>query len=378
MFNLQTGLKFQSANPSLVTLKEIRLLTNFKIIRSIHLKIILTLIFGIIILASCSVPRVSTTAETPTPATSTTTPLSPSQTLISGPLYTPSATPFSPTNDQMALMQYALELINADRVNAGLNPVSLGFNAAAQKHAKDMFDNYYWAHWGTDGLKPYMRYTLEGGLGYDKENVGYTGSSDRTEDQSTYAEINLKNEIKNFEYQMMNNDAQSNWGHKDNILFKWHQKVNLGLAYNSKRLALVQQFEGDYVDFIQPPTLTGNILSLSGQIKLGELNNISVCYDQYPQPISPSSLISGNYHSYSLGDRSGYIISPAPAGQFYKNLPQEAIQASKWETNPAQQFSIQADITPILSKGRGVYTVVLVIKVNAESVNLTNYAIFVN
>ena len=349
---------------------------NYKIRRIVYLKVFSTLFLILMILSGCTVSPVTTT-ETSTPASTTST-IIPSPTLISGPLYTPNATPFSPTSGQRELMQYALELINADRVNAGLNPVLMGFNAAAQKHAQDMFDNYYWAHWGTDGLKPYMRYTLEGGLGYEKENVCYTGSSDRTENQNDYTEINLKNEIKDFEYQMINNDAKSNWGHRENILSKWHQKVNLGLVYDKKRLALVQQFEGDYVDFIQPPTLIGNILSLTGQIKLGELNNISICYDQYPQPIAPSYLISGNYHSYSLGDRLGYIISPAPAGQFYKNLPQEAIQASKWETNPARQFSIQADITPVLAKGKGVYTLILVTKEKTESINLTNYSLFMN
>jgi uncharacterized protein YkwD len=304
--------------------------------------------------------------------------ITPSFTFASGPLYTPDATPFSPSEVQKELMDYMLELINADRQAAGMNPVSLNFNAAAQKHAQDMFDNYYWAHWGTDGLKPYMRYTLEGGLGYDKENVGYTGTYDPGADQNLYVDIDPKKEINEIEYQMINNDAKSNWGHRDNILYRWHQKVNLGLAYDKKRLAMVQQFEGDYVDYLQPPDLTGNILSLSGQIKLGVLNNISICYDKYPLAISPNDLIMGNYHSYGLGDRLGYIINPPPAGQFYKNLPAEAIQAREWNTGPSGQFSIQADISPVLVNGKGVYTIVFIVKVNSEAINLTNYSIFVS
>ena len=56
-----------------------------------------------------------------------------------------------------------LELINDERVSAGLNPVVLGDNAAAQLHAEASLENCFSSHWGIDGLKPYMRYSLAGG-----------------------------------------------------------------------------------------------------------------------------------------------------------------------------------------------------------------------
>jgi uncharacterized protein YkwD len=330
------------------------------------------------ILSACSALPVNITSEIPAQASPSTTKAAPSPTLLSGPIYTPSAAPFSPTNTQIELMQYALELINADRQAVGLSPVALNFNAAAQYHAQDMLDNYYWAHWGTDGLKPYMRYTLEGGLGYDRENVGYTGYFDREENENNYADIDPKQEIRDLEYQMVNNDAKSNWGHRDNILYTWHQRVNIGIAFDKKRLALVQQFEGNYLNYYQPPTITGNSVVLSGKFSLGELNNITICYDEFPQCISSCDLINGPYHSYDLGKRTGCILPPPPPGQFYKNLPAEAIQASKWETTPSGEFLIEADISPILVTGRGVYTIVILAKVNGELINLSNYSIFVN
>ena len=72
---------------------------------------------------------------------------------------------------QRELYDYLLGLINADRVANGLLPVSLGSNPAAQKHADEMFTNDYISHWGLDGMKPYMRYTLEGGYSYSSENA---------------------------------------------------------------------------------------------------------------------------------------------------------------------------------------------------------------
>jgi uncharacterized protein YkwD len=343
-----------------------------------YLKLLFAVIAGCCLLNGCSPMAANTTIEIPIQvSSSTSTTEDPSKFIPSGPFYTPKATPFSPSNTQIELIQYMLGLINADRQAAGMNPVILSYNAAAQKHAQDMFESYYWAHWGTDGLKPYMRYTLEGGLGYDRENVGYTGIIDQEANRENYADIDPIEEIRNLENEMVNNDARSNWGHRDNILYKFHQKVNIGLAFDKKHLALVQQFEGSYVDYYQPPAITGNSLFLSGKISLGKLSNISICQDSDPQPITGSGLINGPYHSYDLGNRLGYIISPPPPGQYYKNLPVEAIQAKKWYTTQSGQFLIEADISPILAAGKGVYTIVIVTEVDGVCINLTNYSIFI-
>ena len=265
-----------------------------------------------------------------------------------------------------------LDIINNDRKTAGLNPVVLNFNAAAQQHAQDMLDNNYQAaHWGTDGYKPYMRYTLAGGLNYERENSAYSASSDV---------LNVKDELKSLQHEMMYNDAASNWGHKDNILNKWHKKVNLGIAFNSHTVALVQQFEGDYVEFSRPPTLTDKTLSLTGHFLQGniKLNNISVAYDALPLPITPSQLTNDpQYHQYGLGERLGLILPPPPAGQLYTSLPPKAIVASEGDFNYNGWFYIETDISQILEKGKGVYTIVLVGLASSESINLTNYSIFV-
>ena len=55
-----------------------------------------------------------------------------------------------------------LELINSERTRAGIPPVTLGDNIAAQLHAESSLANCFSGHWGADGLKPYMRYSLGG------------------------------------------------------------------------------------------------------------------------------------------------------------------------------------------------------------------------
>jgi hypothetical protein len=199
-----------------------------------------------------------------------------------------------------------LGLINQDRQAAGLNPVALNYNAAAQIHAQDMLDNNYLAaHWGTDGYKPYMRYTVAGGLNYEQENSAYYSSSNT---------LDIKQELKKLESAMMA-EVAPNDSHRVNILNKWHKKVNLGIAYNpnnTKTITLVQQFEGDYVEYSKPPTLNGKILSLTGHFlqQTIKLQNIFITYDDPPKPLTTARLNQDQYHHYDFGQRVGVILPP--------------------------------------------------------------------
>ncbi len=103
--------------------------------------------------------------------------------------------------------------------------------------------------------------------------------------------INVKQELQSLEHAMMYDDAASNWSHRDAIISKWQKKVNIGIVYDAKSVALDQEFEGDYLEYFQPPTLTGNILSLSGRFTLAnvKLDNVTITFDDLPQPISPAA-----------------------------------------------------------------------------------------
>jgi len=311
-----------------------------------------------------SLPASSATS-TPAPVSTTTESFTPT----TSPVYTPEAAPLVPDEDLRALFEYTLSLINQDRQSAGLEAVTLNFNSAAQTHAQDMLDNQYLAHWGTDGQKPYMRYTLAGGLNYEGENSAYSSGNKK---------INAKTEIKALEYAMMNDDAASDWSHRDNILGKLHRKVNLGIAYNNTCLALVQQFEGDYVEYYQPPTITGNILSFSGRFtqKGLTLNNAAITYDELPQPLSGEQLNNSTYRRYGLGTVLGQVFAPPPAGMEYSSLPANSIIGFAGGVDKTN-FSLQADISSILEKGPGAYTICLIVMLDGEATNLTNYSIFI-
>ena len=176
----------------------------------------------------------------------------------------PTSTPVPPPHlRHIEEKYYMLELINEQRARVDLDPVVLGDNIAAQLHADAALKNCFASHWGIDGLKPYMRYSLAGGYQANGEN-GH-GSDYCIKASDWYRAIeSIDSEIR---------DAMSGWmsspGHRRNILGKWHKKVNIGLAWDKYNFLAYQHFEGDYVEYDELPSIQDGILSLSGIAKNG-------------------------------------------------------------------------------------------------------------
>jgi hypothetical protein len=253
-----------------------------------------------------------------------------------------------------------LDLINADRAKFGLSPVRLGTNPAAQQHADDMLAKYYIGHIDSGGMKPYMRYTLAGGLGAVGENAAYAGTDDPN-DQRLYAPIVPRERLAQLQFAMMYDDADSNWGHRDQILEPQHQVVNIGIAFTQTRLALIQHFEENYVTFTQPPSLTNGTLTLGGAIDatLGRLQSVDIYYDPTPQAYTHAQLLA-QPHSYSIGTSSQpaiQVIPPAPPGSLYPSLPPYVAIAQSW-MGTGNSFQITANIADRITRP-GVYTLLL-------------------
>ena len=364
---------------------------------------------------------VSTNAATATPS-ATTTPSTFPGALPARPI-APTATPFpSPHLRYLEEKQYMLALINAARTDAGVPPVELGDNIAAQLHAESSLANCFSSHWGIDGLKPYMRYSLAGGYQSNGEN-GH-GSDYCIKASDRYKAIHsVRQEI---------DDAMEGWmdspGHVRNILDRWHKKVNIGLAWDRYNFLAYQHFEGDYVEYDELPSLDANgVLSMSGATKNGvrfrskrdlgvqiyfdppphQLTRGQVsrtyCYDSGRQVASLRESLTGG--SYWTEDEfiklynpcpNPYDVSPdAPPARSHDeahDLWQEAYNASKSQddqtiivpwitalqwTAVGESFSVEADISDILADhGTGVYSVMLWGDIDGERAVISEYSIF--
>lgn len=322
-----------------------------------------------------------------------------------------------------------LGLINAERRRAGVREVALGSNAAAQLHAEAALDNCFLSHWGMDGLKPYMRYTLAGGYQSNAENGSGLSYCIKGRDN-----FRLNDSVKAAMREAMEG-LMGSPGHRRNILDPTHHQVNIGLAWdgfrhNSTRfynIVVVQHFEGDYVEYDQLPSLENGVLTLSGQTKNGarftkeQDLGVTIFYHQPPHQLTGGQL--SQTYCYDVGQRIAALRPPllprqyytedfstltdqrcpdpydvsadSPAPQSYYeaiSAHQQAVQASQlmpsevltvpwitaeeW-TAQGESFAVAADLGDVLrDNGDGVYTVMVWGTIDGGAEIISQYSIF--
>lgn len=268
------------------------------------------------------------------------------------------------------LVNYALQLINQDRQQNGLSPVSLSYNGAAQAQAEDILSTGQLSHWMTNGDKPYMSYTLYGGLGFVQQNAadnGYTNVSQCSQLFVSCPPIDPMSSIRSDEYDMMYNDATSDWGHRDNILDPYHTNVSIGIAYNQYFFVMIQNFENDYIQFNKPITTDNRHVELSGTLPSGYVNEILIYYDLTPTPQVYQQY--KNATSYSFGTLVGGV---APPGYRFTNIT--TISPQVWDGS-SPSIDITFDMSQI-ENVPGVYTLVTWVKDGTSSYTVTSYSVF--
>lgn len=337
------------------------------------------------------------------------------------PVATDSPAGDSPSERHLELKRFMLELINAEREAAGLLPVVLGTNAAAQLHVEASLEGCFSSHWGLDGLKPYMRYSLTGGYQSNGENG--SGLDYCITEADSYLEIaSIEQEIR---------EVMTDWmespGHRSNILDPWHRAVNIGLAWNVYNFFAIQHFEGGYVEYDGLPAIEDGHLILAGRVKNGVIFDwktdlsVQVYYDPPPHPLTRGQL--ARTYCYGTGvpvaglrpppgipgyypeDRFTLPYTPCPnpynaptdsraprshdeahafwgaaydASQTAPKLTVTVpwITASDWKAG-GESFAVKADLSDVLAVyGPGVYSVLLWGPISGEWLVISEYSIF--
>ena len=370
-------------------------------------------------------------AATPTPVPTSAPTATPQPTSTPRPTNTPrpTSTPRPPPTpapsrgQSLALAkQLMLELINEERVKAGSLALTLGSNRAAQIHADNAFGGCFSGHWGLDGTTPYMRYTLVGGYQANSENV--LGLDVCVRAGQGYAQRRgIDHEVQKAMEAFMGSP-----GHRRTVLDPVHRKVNIGIAWDAYNTYIVQQFEGDYVEFERLPALENGSLSFKGTLHGGALLvpddikrdlGIQVYYDP---PLH--SLTRGQLSKVYRGSNGTLVASvrpPAKSGWQYNTdsfkielctypepldypsdtpaprTPEEAnrshraaslmpglcgdatipwLDASRWEIR-AHGFDVRVDVRPVLRQyDSGIYTIRLWAVVGKEQKVVSEYSIF--
>ena len=246
-----------------------------------------------------------------------------------------------PAERHKAYKNAMLNLVNKERELAGVPPVVLGSNAAAQVHAEESYENCSMSHWGVDGLKPYMRYAIAGGVQTNGENVA--GSNFCVpEDTGLYSAKNVDAQVADIIEIWMESH-----GHRETMLNKWYTKMNVGLAWGAFNLNLkaIQQFEGDYMEYETKPNIQDNVLTFSGNGKNGvEFNHngdlgLQIQFDPAPTQLTRGQL--ARTYCYDGGQLIASIRPNPERGRWYSE--------ESWTTtfkpcpNP---FDTPSDIAP--------------------------------
>ena len=306
-----------------------------------------------------------------------------------------------------------LELINAEREKIGVGPVILGDNIAAQLHAEASLENCVSSHWGVDGLKPYMRYSLAGGYQSNGENG--LGSSYCIVAADGYSAIaSIDEDIREGIVKLMGSPD-----HRWNILNRAHKRVNIGLAWDRYNIFTVQHFEGDYVEYTHLPIIENGVFVVSGTVNNGvtfDENSdldVQIYYDPPPHLLTTGQ--NARTYCYDHGQRVASLRWPLSEGWYWRekrytavvescpspyDVPADArpprshdeanelwrrivavssspskvttsvpwITALEWTAND-KKFSVKADLNDLLAEhGKGVYSLIVWGTIDSENV----------
>ena len=317
-----------------------------------------------------------------------------------------------------------LDLINAARTDNGADAVVLGDNTAAQVHAGNALSGCFSSHWGADGTTPDMRYNLAGGDQYAMENV-LGNSFCYTAEDNIRPVGDMRRRVERSMSGLMDSP-----GHRANIVDPKHRRVNLGIAWGTYNVRVVQQFEGDYVEYDLLPQIRDGIVSMSGSVVSGATlvdserrDGLSVavfyhsplralnrghlarttCASSSPmaatirRPPRPGAFYDSDEFTRKYGScRNPYDLPadlPEPEtrneAQALKDQTRDIdrevltfesaglrVTATTWSVD-GDSFEVEADIQAVLDKhGPGVYTVVVWANIDGERETVSEYAIF--
>ena len=217
-------------------------------------------------------------------------------------------------DDVLLAREQLLRMVNEERSQAGLNKLELDGLACnvAREHALDMAKGEFLSHWGSDGRKPYHRYSFAGGTDAVQENAS---SADNIQ---SLAPTGVLKDLHDMHLSMLN-EKPPNDGHRRTILFPVHTHVGFGIALQGFHLRLAELYVAKYVrvDPIPQRVKPKQSVLLSGRVlnPENELAGVDVYYEPLPTPPQIEWLRVAR--SYGMPDERESFQPRLPAGLLY-------------------------------------------------------------
>jgi hypothetical protein len=239
-----------------------------------------------------------------------------------------------------------LKMVNKERASAGLTQLELDDLACkvASEHASDMASRSFLSHWGTDGRKPYHRYSFAGGTAAVQDNCS---SADDIESITSKSVLQVVQDM----HQSMIEEVAPYDGHRKTILFPQHTHVGFGIALQGHSVRMDELYVARYVEIdpiprqVKPKTK----ILLSGKLSRKHiLSGADVYYEPMPSP--PDIKWLREPRSYGMPEPEERLYPRLPAGDSYSDGSQGTIDV---DSNGKFRVSIS------LSKKPGINTIMI-------------------
>jgi hypothetical protein len=246
--------------------------------------------------------------------------------------------------------QQLLDLVNTERKQAGLSQLQVDDLACnvANDHARDMANRRFLSHWGSDGRKPYQRYSFAGGVDAIQENVS------AADNILSLTPNGVAGDLLDM-HTTMHAETPPNDGHRRAILFPQHTHVGFGIGLMNRYLRLDELYLSRYVqvDPVPSPARIKTKLLVSGRLLRPNdlLNSLEVYYEPLPSP--PAIEWLRVPRSYGLPEVSERLRPRLPDILFYPEGGHGSI-----DIDSKNRFRVRVN----LSKEPGINTIVVLIK----------------
>lgn len=173
-----------------------------------------------------------------------------------------------------------LKQVNGERAAAGLSQLQLDELACriAGEHARDMVDGDFLSHWGSDGRKPYHRYSFAGGTDAVQENVS------SAEDIQSVTATGVFRDLYEMHLSMLQ-EVPPKDGHRKTILYPQHTHVGFGIAMLGHNLRLDELYLSRYVEVDPVPHQVKPKTTVLVRGKILNRMNLLTGFDVYFEPL---------------------------------------------------------------------------------------------
>jgi len=255
---------------------------------------------------------------------------------------------YSLTDDVVLTVRNQLfDMVNNERLDTGLRALKLDELACrvAEAHATDMAQGGFLSHWGTDGRKPYHRYSFAGAIDAIEENDGALDHGvPVASDEADGDMISL--------HSSMFHESPPNDGHRKTILNEYHTHVGFGMATRGSHVRLCELYVAKYVsiDSYRANAPLGSSFMLSGRTldRMYLVKSIDVFYESVP--VAPDPLWLRQLRSYSLPDERETLLPKLPENTFYEDGSSGSIKLE------GQKFHVRITLP---KKPPGICTIVV-------------------